>query len=618
VYDIDSIKFQMETSVLKESKTKNSLENFKDLLRNTIRVFKILLEHMPWIFSTMILLTVIMGVVPVFSAQALGTLIDKVIEGANAGDASLAYPALILFAVLTTVPTVLRNIFSFLDRHLYLRMQDLFEIMALKKRGSFDIAQYEDPKFQDRLQRAFNNGIYPIVNIVDSQMQNLEIFCGIIIGSIAAASIDWRVFVLVFVTAAPNFWIEIKHGGRIWSIHAKNSAEQRRYQDLRRFFTGKLSVIDSRLYQASNKFLASIKEIMDNFRKEQLSAEHWKTIMKMGASIFAAVGLFIGTAMIINEAVAGVIAIGTVVFAFQTLSRVSGWTSSMLSNTARLLERNLYVTDIFGVFDETTALKYSSNPKKLSFDSAPTVVFENVSFKYPGQEKWALQNISFVIKPGQKIGLVGNNAAGKSTLVRLLLRIHDPVEGRITVNGIDLKEVNIEEWWSHLGVLLQDFTTYNFTAKESIAIGDTSGNIDMNTVESSAKKSTSSGFIEELENKYEHMIGVEFGGIEPSKGQRQKLAIARAFYKGKRFLVLDEPTASIDADSAEIIFNEIENLPETISAILISHNFATIKRADEIFVLHEGQIVEKGKHAELLTLNGRYAEAFAKQKKDFE
>ncbi|MEK7116622.1 MAG: ATP-binding cassette domain-containing protein, partial [Patescibacteria group bacterium] len=137
-------------------------------------------------------------------------------------------------------------------------------------------------------------------------------------------------------------------------------------------------------------------------------------------------------------------------------------------------------------------------------------------------------------------------------------------------------------------------------------------------VEDSAKKSTSAGFIEELEDKYEHMIGIEFGGIEPSKGQRQKLAIARAFYKGKRFLILDEPTASIDADSADIIFNEIENLPDTISAILISHNFATIKRADEIIVLHEGKIVEKGKHQDLLNLGGRYASAYAKQKKDFE
>ncbi len=608
----------MDTAIQEESKSKNSLDNFKDLFRNTGRVFKILLKNMPWLFSAMIFLTIVIGVVPVFSAKALGTLIDKIIEGVKLSNVSVAYPALILFAVLTAVPTIIRNIISFLDRHLFLRMQDLFELMALQKRGVFDIAQYEDPKFQDRLQRAFNNGIYPLINIVENQLTNLEVFCGIIVGSIAAATIDWRVFLLVFVTAIPDFWVEIKHGGRIWGIWAKNSSEQRRYQDLRRFFTNKISVIDSKLYQAGKKFLAEIKRILEKFTNEQLSAEHWKTIMKMGASIFAALGLFIGTAMIINDAVTGVIAIGTVVFVFQTLNRVSGWTSSMLSSTARLLERNLYATDIFNIFDQKLILEYSKNPKKLSFDSAPEVVFENVSFKYSGQNKWALENVSFVMKPGQKIGLVGNNAAGKSTLVNLILRIYDPVEGRITVNGIDLKEVDINEWWSHLGVLLQDFTTYNFTAKESIAISDVFENINMNSVKTSADKSTSSGFIEELENKYEHMIGVEFGGIEPSKGQRQKLAIARAFYKGKRFLILDEPTASIDADSADIIFNEIENLPETISAILISHNFATIKRAGEIIVLHEGKIVEQGKHQELLDLNGRYASAYAKQKKDFE
>jgi ATP-binding cassette subfamily B protein len=601
-----------------ESRSKNSIENFKDLFRNTGRIFKIVLKNMPWLFSAMIFLTIIIGVVPVFSAQALGTLIDKIIEGVKAQNVSVAYPALILFAILTAVPTVIRNVISFLDRRLYLKMQDLFELMAMQKRGSFDIAQYEDPKFQDRLQRAFNNGIYPLINIVENQLENLEVFCGIIVGSIAAAAIDWRVFLLVFATAIPNFWIEIRHGGRIWGIWAKNSTEQRRYQDLRRFFNQKISVIDSRLYQASSKFLSDIKEILEKFTNEQLSAEHWKVVMKVGASVFAAIGLFVGTAMIINEAVAGVIAIGTVVFAFQTLNRVSGWTSSMLSSTARLLERNLYATDIFSIFDEKLVLEHSKNPEKLFFDSAPKIIFENVSFKYPRQEKWALQDISFTMEPGQKVGLVGNNAAGKSTLVRLLLRIHDPVEGRITVNGTDLRNVDIEEWWKYLGVLLQDFTTYNFTAKESIAVGGISENIDMDVVEDSARKSTSSGFIEELEDKYEHMIGVEFGGIEPSKGQRQKLAIARAFYKGKRFLILDEPTASIDADSADIIFNEIENLPETTSAILISHNFATIKRADEIIVLHEGKIVEKGKHEELLNMGGRYAEAYAKQKKDFE
>src|SRR3989344_6669685 len=203
----------MEIAKTEEVKTKNSLENFKDLAINTVRIFKILINNMPWVISTMILLTIIIGVVPIFSARALGIFIDKIIEGVRVQDVSVTYPALIMFAVLTAIPTVIRNIISFLDRHLFLKMQDLFDLMALKKRGSFDIAQYEDPKFQDRLQRAFNNGIYPLINVVEMQLSNLEVVCGIIVGAIAAAFIDWRVFLLVFVTAIPDFWIEIKYGG---------------------------------------------------------------------------------------------------------------------------------------------------------------------------------------------------------------------------------------------------------------------------------------------------------------------------------------------------------------------------------------------------------------------
>jgi ABC-type multidrug transport system fused ATPase/permease subunit len=327
----------MNSEKTEEIKGKSSLQNFRDLLRNTSRTFKIVWQNMPWLFSTLVILSIIIGVIPVFSAQALGGLINKIIDAAKNGDVSLVYPALILFAVLTALPTIIRNIMSYFDRHLYLRMQDLFDIMSLEKRGSFDIAQYEDSKFQDKLQRAFNNGIYPVINIVDTQITNLEIVSGIIAGSIAAAVIDWRVFLLVFVTAIPDFWVQIKYGGKLWSIWAKNSTEQRRYQDLRRFFTGKTSVIDSKLYQASSKFLDDIKEILHKFTNEQLSTENWRTVAQVATSIFSALGLFIGISMIINEAIAGVVAIGTVVFVFQALNRVSGWTSSLLSNTARLL-----------------------------------------------------------------------------------------------------------------------------------------------------------------------------------------------------------------------------------------------------------------------------------------
>jgi ABC-type multidrug transport system fused ATPase/permease subunit len=565
----------------------------------------------------MLVSTISIGILPVFASQALGTLIDTIIEAVKLGSINTVYSALFWFAIFTTLPSLIRVLYRFLDRHLFLRLQDFLDIVMLKKRGSFDISQYEDTAFQDKLQRAFNNGNYPIIAIADGQLRNLEIIAGIIVSSIATIAIDWRVFLIVLVTSIPEFWVEIKYGSKLWSINMKNSYEQRRYQDLRRFFTSRTSVIDGKLSQVGEKFLKEIKKILSGFTDQQLSNESWQSSAKFFTSLFSMIGLFIGTTLIVQESIAGAVAIGTVVFMFQTLSRINGWASSMLSNTARLLERNLYVTDIFSILDEKNTLAQPENPKELQLTDAPTIVFEDVSFAYPSQpEKMILKNINLTIKPGDKLGLVGNNGSGKSTLVRLLLRIHDPVSGRITVNGIDLRDIHTDDWWKYLGVLLQDFTTYNFTVKESIAVGEQK-EIDSIKVEKVAAQSTSIGFIEDLENTYDHMIGVEFGGIEPSKGQRQKLAIARALYKGTRLLVLDEPTASIDAESTSVIFRELENLNKDTSAVLISHNFATIKKADMIIVLKDGEIIEQGTHEKLINLKGNYAEAYQKQKDEF-
>lgn len=604
-------------ATLEKIPERKSSENFYDLIKNSIRITKLIHQNTPWVLFFMLVSTISIGILPVFASQALGTLIDTIIEAVKLGSINTVYSALFWFAIFTTLPSLIRVLYRFLDRHLFLRLQDFLDIVMLKKRGSFDISQYEDTAFQDKLQRAFNNGNYPIIAIADGQLRNLEIIAGIIVSSIATIAIDWRVFLIVLVTSIPEFWVEIKYGSKLWSINMKNSYEQRRYQDLRRFFTSRTSVIDGKLSQVGEKFLKEIKKILSGFTDQQLSNESWQSSAKFFTSLFSMIGLFIGTTLIVQESIAGAVAIGTVVFMFQTLSRINGWASSMLSNTARLLERNLYVTDIFSILDEKNTLVQPEEPKELQLTDAPTIVFEDVSFAYPSQpEKMILKNINLTIKPGDKLGLVGNNGSGKSTLVRLLLRIHDPVSGRITVNGIDLRDIHTDDWWKYLGVLLQDFTTYNFTVKESIAVGEQK-EIDSTKVEKVAAQSTSIGFIEDLKDTYDHMIGVEFGGIEPSKGQRQKLAIARALYKGTRLLVLDEPTASIDAESTSVIFRELENLNKETSAVLISHNFATIKKADMIIVLKDGEIIEQGTHEKLINLKGNYAEAYQKQKDEF-
>lgn len=600
-----------------ENKDKKSIKNFKDLVKNTRYIFLLIWKEMPWVILVMIILTIIMGVVPVIASKVLGLLIDKIIVAVEAKSFSLVFPTLILFTVLTIIPSLFRILRNFSDRKLLLRLQDYLDVLVLKKRASFDIAQIENPKFLNKIQRAFNNGINPLIQLVDFQIANLEVLTGILVGSVAAATINWRVFVLVLITSIPNFIVEIKYGGRLWGIWAENSPELRRYQDLRKFFIGKTGVIDSKLNNLGSRFSEFIRKILADFTNKQIKNDNKKTKIKTITEIIAGLGFFLGMIIIINESILGVIAIGTVVFAFQTLSRVSGWTSNMLSYTARLLEKNLYVTDIIEILNEKNTMPKPKNPIKIDFSKPPTIIFQNVFFRYQGQAKWALNNVSFRIDPGQKIGLVGDNGSGKTTLIKLLLRVYDPIKGKITINGIDLKNIEVDEWWKQSGILLQDYPDYNFTVKESISISDNPDSFNLDKVVESAKQSTSDTFIDQLEKKYDHMIGVEFDGIEPSKGQRQKLAIARAFYKTKSLLILDEPTASIDADSASKIFRKIESLPKDISAILISHNFSTIKKADKIIVLDNGFKIEEGSHDELLSLKSKYARGYLQQKKEF-
>ncbi|MFA6601758.1 MAG: ABC transporter ATP-binding protein [Candidatus Paceibacterota bacterium] len=603
---------------MSQSKT---LRNFFDLIKNGARILGIAYGHVPWISSIQILLTIILSVVPFLAFKELGRLIDAMVSGVESGSLALIWLPFIAYIILNILPAILSAWQRYGFRNLFLKMQDRVDMMILRKRASFSISQYEDPKFLDSMQKAFNQSYFPLLNILEGSINMIGTVVGVIFGFAVAFIIDWKVLVIVILTSIPTFLVEVRYGNKVWTIFGKNSPEQRRMQDLRRFFApgNRYAVIDGKLQQIAENFLGRIQKILNDFTSEQLSTESKRLVYGILAALLAGLGIFAAMFMIIKSAVAGIIAIGTVVYAFQTLSRISGQISQLLASIATLLERNLYVTDIFGILDTEPTIKQPLVPKSIPDlgGKAPHIKFDNVSFKYPGQDSFALKNISFELLPGEKLGLVGNNGSGKSTLVRMLLRVHDPIEGRITVNGLDLREIATEDWWSYLSVLLQDFTTYYFSVTESVAIGRKDKPIDAEVVDKSIDQSTLGDFVAGLEKKKENMIGIEFGGVEPSKGQRQKLAIARAFYREPALLILDEPTASIDSQSATKIFATIEALPSNRSAILISHNFATIKRASKIIVLEKGVIMESGTHDELMKKEGMYSKAYLEQKMDF-
>ena len=318
------------------------------------------------------------------------------------------------------------------------------------------------------------------------------------------------------------------------------------------------------------------------------------------------------------QVVKGNLLIGTLTFILASIGDLRQSLSGLFSNLGRQYQDSLFVTDIFRFLSLKPIIKKPEKGIVLDSKQTPEIAFEHVTFSYPGTKKTVLKDFSLKIAPGEKIALVGVNGAGKTTFVKLLCRFYDPDGGKITIDGHDLKEIDLESWYNQLGAIFQDYARYHFIVKEAIAVGRTGVASSLEKVKEAAKASEADTFIEEWEKKYDQMLGKEFTeGTEPSIGQWQKLALARTFYRDPRILILDEPTSSIDAEAEAKIFEKLELLPKDRTVILISHRFSTVRQADKIGVVEEGGLKELGTHEDLLKLNGTYANLFTLQAKGY-
>ena len=291
----------------------------------------------------------------------------------------------------------------------------------------------------------------------------------------------------------------------------------------------------------------------------------------------------------------------------------------ILNMYSSISARNKYLDKFFDFLETEKFITSPSEPVAIPNKPEPPILeFKDVVFKYPSTERDILKNFNLTIQSGEKVALVGENGAGKTTLIKLLLRFYDVTEGEILINGVNIKDVNLDEWHKCIGALFQDFIKYQFTFKENVYLGDLTKANEEKLLKEAIEKSGANKYLDTLPNGIDQIVGKMFeGGIDLSGGQWQKLALARAFFRDAPILILDEPTSAIDAKAEYEIFQNVQKLQKDKTVVIISHRFSTVRQADRILVLDDGKILEEGNHEELMKEKGLYAELFEIQAKGY-
>ncbi|MEO5646242.1 MAG: ABC transporter ATP-binding protein [Candidatus Paceibacterota bacterium] len=486
------------------------------------------------------------------------------------------------------------------------------------KQSTLDIATIESADYQNKIQQGNEWGRSSITALLNSTVLSLSSLVAVIVSATALAFIDIRFVLLAIASAVPLYFIEEKFDRELFRVRRLSTGDKRVISNRMAIFMSPVSLIEVVMYGSAKKYQDEVKNLMEEedvkISKIKLRQTSWQNV----ARVYAVGCMLIVGILIVLKGANGQMPIGLMVFAFSVYTSFFASATSLFGYLAFSLDSARYAQIWLDIFATQPKIVSKDNAVFLSIDISPKIEFKNVSFAYEGSETNALTNINVVIEPGAKVGIVGLSGAGKTTFIKLLCRIYDPSEGQILVNGIDLKDIDVKNWQQILGVMQQNYGNYNVPISESVAIGDFSKPIDNDKVKWAIEMAGAKQFVEKLPDQYEQLIWKGFkNGTDLSGGERQRLAIARIFYRGAAISILDEPTSSVDALTASMIFENLETKTANKTVLLISHNFSTVKESTNILVIEHGEVIEQGTHDELYILKGRYAELYELQAKSF-
>ena len=596
--------------IIKEDKTtfKESFASLK-MLRP---FFALIWRVSPSLTLTNVLLRIVKAALPVTMLWVGKLIIDEVITliPQDEKDFTLLWQWVAIEFALALLSDLLNRLISLTEGMLGDLFANKSSVDLMRKAAVLDLSQFEDPDFYDKLERARRQTTGRVVLMSNVLTQMQDIISVLFLGS-GLIIFEPLLIVLLIVAILPSFISESYFSKTGYSLVRSWTPERRELDYLRYIGATDVTAKEVKIFGLSGFITDRFAQLAHKYylanRKLSIKRTAWGTLFHIVGDL-AYYGAYV---MIILRTVGGIITVGDMTFLSGSFARLRSQLQGILTRFSKIAENTLYLKDYFDFMEMEPAISDQAGAVKFPKVIAQGIEFENVGFKYPNTDKWVLRNISFKLEAGKKLALVGENGAGKTTLVKLMARLYDPSEGRILVDGVDLRDYELSSLRNNIGVIFQDFVRFYLTASENIAIGNIDERTDRPRIEESALKSLASEVIEKLPEQYEQMLGRRFKqGVDLSGGEWQKVALGRAYMRDAQVLILDEPTAALDARAEYQVFLRFTELTEGKTAFLISHRFSTVRMADVILVLKHGRLEEFGPHDELLKREGLYAELF--------
>ncbi len=607
---------------MKEADKSHKKIKFSQVFKSFLKVISWAFKANRYAFPILMVCLILTSLLPFLGNYIQSEIIDEItrlltIEQSNRTFSVIT--TLIIFGILIAIfEKILWAIVALADKIHYFGLGKYVEMAFLTKASSLDMYHYENPKTNQLIQKVREIYEHRPKNIVNRLVWSSGDVVRIISSIVILISFSFPAFLLVLLTSIPSLIAGYKLGHGSWGIWDANALDKQRYWWSKDMLSRDDTLMELRIFRTKDYLFKTVESIYDKFTNKEKKDQTRRAFVESLVGNLSTLGYLAFWIIAIIETINGQISIGLLTFYIASMNTFSQALPNFFRSISSQYEDSLFLVDFFKFMELENKIVNGSVKLKEQVRS-PKIEFKNVYFKYPETDKFVLHNFNLVIESGEKVAFVGVNGSGKTTVVKLLCRFYDVDEGEILIDGINIKELDLDSWYKKIGVLFQDFIKYGqFSVKTNIELGDVGNLNDEEKVNDAIFKSDSKEFIEDYKHKLEQILDKAFeDGISPSGGQWQRIALARAFFRDAPVLILDEPTSAIDAKGEYEIFQRLYKFSESKTLIIISHRFSTVRQADKIYVIENGEIVENGSHSELLELNGKYADAFRTQAKGY-